>query len=66
MFGAFCLWGALDNGLPQDSDMWFLAGVGTFLVLCAGWIVYAWVQHRKAERPEWERENNRPSKWKIP
>ena len=59
MFGAFCLWGALEDGLPKSSDMWFLAGAGAFFVVSGMGIVYLGVRHREAERPKWEQEDRR-------
>ena len=58
MFGAFCLWGAFENGLPKDSDMWILAGAGTFFVAVGIWIVYWQLKEREVERPRWERDDD--------
>jgi len=52
LFGAFCLWGAFEDGLPRDRDMWLVAIVGVFLIAFGIWSVYAEAVDRAAERQD--------------
>lgn len=61
LFGAFCLWGALEDGLPKNTDMRILTAAGVVLVGLGIWTLRARAEDDKAERMMDRDEHDRPN-----
>lgn len=61
LFGAFCLWGALEDGWPKDTDMRILTAAGVVLVGLGIWSLRARAEDDKAARMMDRDEHDRPT-----
>ena len=61
LFGAFCLWGALEDGLPKNTDMRILTAAGVVLVGLGIWSLRARAEDDKAAQMMDRDEHDRPN-----
>lgn len=61
LFGAFCLWGALEDGWPKDTDMRILAATGGALVGLGIWVLRGQAEDDKADEMMDRDEHDRPT-----